>query len=119
MLTKYGADVVAGKVAASPIVRKQPTETDLMFRRDLALEAVFAWQDATLPVVRDAIERILFNVGVSKVGECGERLAFNGAIHRTADDVIPGEMIEIESPGWELQTRRGIFMLSSAMVRKV
>jgi len=120
VLKKFGASVVAGKATASPIVVKpnEPTESDMDFKRNIVLEAVFAWQDAP-PVARPHIERFLFNVGVRKIGEPGERVTFSGAIHRTDDDIIPGETAVVSLPGWELQTRRGTFLLSPVMVRKV
>jgi hypothetical protein len=78
---------------------------------------VFAWQDAPTPEARASLERALFNVGGRKVGEPGEIVVFDGSIHRTEDDLIPGEPAQISEPGWQLVGRRGTFLIAPTRVR--
>jgi hypothetical protein len=45
-------------------VKYPKSEQDWEFRKGVACELVFAWQDATSPDVRASLERVMFNVGL-------------------------------------------------------
>jgi hypothetical protein len=62
-LTERGKQVASGFV---PNVTQERAiqEGVLAYAKDVALELVFAWQDATNEGVRAALERVMINVGV-------------------------------------------------------
>ena len=54
-----------GRAAASGRIEPARTTVDWDFCKGLAYELVFAWQDAGEPgAVRDALERVMMNVGI-------------------------------------------------------
>jgi hypothetical protein len=98
--------------------RANESEAAIEFQRSLSQELVFAWQDTTSPEARACLERALFNVNVRKMGEPGDQVIFDGSVHRTEDDLIPGEPAEVTEPGWQFVNKRGTFLIAPTRVRK-
>ncbi|HHO50886.1 MAG TPA: hypothetical protein ENK18_08415 [Deltaproteobacteria bacterium] len=86
-----------------PRARPAPTgEADLDFQREVAEELVFAWQDAEVEAARQSLSRILVNLGAERLGAVGEEVSFDGTVHRSADDLFPGDPARIVEPGWTM-----------------
>ncbi len=106
-------DPVADRRAAPPAA-----EEDLDYQRDVAKELVFAWQDATSPETREALERVRLNNGLESVGTAGAATPFDGRIHRTDDPLKNGEIAVVDEPGWKLINARGEYLIARARVHK-
>lgn len=94
------------------------SEAALDFQRGLSQELIFAWQDSRNPEVRENLERVLYNVGVERIGSLGDAVVFDGSVHKTSDDLIPGEAAVVELPGWQLVNRRGVYLLAPVRVSR-
>jgi hypothetical protein len=101
---------------ASPTTRS--SEEELNFQRDISEELVYAWRDAETQETKEALARALFNVGVVRVGELGERVPYDGRWQDTQDELNVGDVVEIVRPGWRLVNLRGSYLITRAVVRK-
>lgn len=109
----------------TPRAERQPgvrptatTEEELDFQRDQCEDLIFAWQDATDPEVRAALEPVMFNAGLEMVGEAGETVEFDGRQHLAQDSLEPGDRAVVCEPGWRLVNSRGNYLIVRASVKQ-
>jgi hypothetical protein len=93
------------------------SEGELDFQRDVSEQLVYTWQDAVSTETQDALARVLFNVGVERIGEAGERVEFDGRWHHTDEELQPGDPAEVVRPGWRLVNQRGSYLIARARVK--
>jgi len=112
-----------GELGPIPEPRRKPqsvvgasSDEDLDFQRDVCEELVYAWQDATQPEVREALDRVMMNNGLEPVGQTGEVVPFDGLEHHTEDPVLAGEPVTVAAQGWRLVNRRGSYLIARARV---
>jgi hypothetical protein len=117
--------VSGGTQASHPLggttPRREPlsppvSEKDLDFQRDLCRELVFAWQDNAEPRARAALEVVMMNAGLERVGEIGETVSFDNRDHRTDSDLLPGQLAIVVQPGWQLVSARGTLLIAPVQV---
>jgi hypothetical protein len=94
------------------------SEEELDYQRDVGEQLVYAWKDADTQETQDALARVLFNVGVERLGEVGQRVEFDGRWQHTEDALFPGNPAEVVKPGWRLVNQRGSFLIARARVKK-
>lgn len=82
----------------------------------MSRELVLAWRDVGPGAVREGLERALINVGIEPIGEPGEVVSFDGALHDSDEDLISGDAVEVTEPGWRFRNARGEFLLARARV---
>jgi hypothetical protein len=105
-----------GKV---PPGRKTPdSHADLDFQRDQSEQLVFAWQDADA-TTKEALENVMYNVGLEAVGERGQVLPFDGRIHDTDEEVLADTSVVVTEPGWRLANSRGVYLITKARVTRM
>ena len=111
---------IANRRHLKPIDSKDvvSTEADLDFQRDVAEELVFAWQDAHNRDAKSALERVMFNIGISAVGQAGEKLEFDGRWQQATDEVLPRQTVVIIEQGWRLVNARGDYLIARAKVAR-
>jgi len=101
-----------------PPIRATTTEDESEYRRRVAQQLVFAWQE-TAPESREPIERALFNVGAEPVGQAGERVEFSGRLHESPGPIFPGDPVEIVQPGWLLRDESQGYLLACVQVKAI
>jgi hypothetical protein len=100
-------------------VRDAKSEEELDCQRDLAENLVYTWQDAESAETREALERVMINVGLEPVGEQDEVVPFDGNLHYTQNNISPGDKVVVRLPGWRLVNRRGRYLIARARVEQV
>jgi hypothetical protein len=96
----------------------QPVDdSDLDYQRDMCREMVFAWQDNPEPVARAALEVVMMNAGLERVGEVGDAVSFDNRYHHTESDLLPGQPAIVVEPGWQLISPRGTLHIARSEVR--
>lgn len=94
-------------------------DADRDFQAEMAQELVFAWQDADAEA-RVALARVMTNLGLTRLGEVGEHVAFDGRRYTTqGEPLFPGDLAVIEEPGWQLERGGHARTLVRAAVRGV
>jgi len=48
------------------------------------------------------LARVMLNMGLRRLGEPGEKVAFDGLVHSTDDDLLPDDEARVVEPGWQL-----------------
>jgi hypothetical protein len=94
------------------------SDTEIDFQKNLSEELVFAWQDATTPDARSALERALFNVGVERLNAPGDIVEFDGTTQHAEDEVNLGDSVEVILPAWQLVNPRGTHLLARGKVAR-
>lgn len=92
-------------------------EAERDFHRELSQELVFAWEDAEERGVRESLARVMWNMGLRRLGEPGEEVPFDGLIHLTDDDLLPDDPAVVVEPGWQLLRGSRSRVLGKARVR--
>lgn len=94
-----------------PAVLKPASADDAAFRRQVARRLVSSWLEAVEANKAEAkqyLETAIWNVsGFKPVGEAGEQVAFDGALHESDDGVSTGSPVRVERPGWLLEEEDG------------
>ncbi|HYH63513.1 MAG TPA: hypothetical protein VD866_02335 [Urbifossiella sp.] len=91
-----------------PQPRLQPqTREDADFRRDLAERLVSSWRDAVQYKKNEArgfLETAMDNlVGLTRVGEEGDEVPFDGAVHEAVPGVFTDHPVRVTRSGWALE----------------
>lgn len=94
------------------------SEEDLNFQRDISEELVYGWREAETQETSEALARVLFNVGVERLGEPGQQVSFDGRWQHSEDELNADDQVEIIRPGWRLVNSRGTYLITRAVVRK-
>jgi len=79
------------------------SESDLDYQRDVSEHLIFCWNDAPSAEVREHLEVVMYNIGLTRFGRRDEVVAFNGIEHQSSDSIFPGDLATILEPGWMLQ----------------
>lgn len=93
------------------------TESDRDYQRDVTDHLVFAWQDAKTAETRLQLERVMFNIGLRRLGESEGVVPFNGLEHDTKDRLFPGDKAKVVEPGWMLLRGPKKKVLAKALVQ--
>ena len=91
-------------------------EADAEYHRDAARELAHAYEDSDDPATHRAMEPVMRAAGLTPVGKAGESVPFDGRDHAAAHDVLPGQPVKVERPGWELRGDGGTLQLARAKV---
>ncbi len=92
------------------------SESDLDFQRDLSEHLIFCWSGASSTEVREHLELIMHNVGLTPFGLQDEILSYNGIEHRSSEPLFPGDPCRVLEPGWMLQRGPRKRILAKALV---
>jgi len=83
------------------------TREDADFRRDLAERLVSSWRDAeqlrkdeARPFLETAMDNL---VGLKRVGEEGDEVPFDGAVHEAVPGVFTDHPVRVTRSGWALE----------------
>jgi hypothetical protein len=83
------------------------TKEDRIFQRDVAERLVSSWRDAVNLKKAEAqgfIETALDNIsGLRRIGEEGESVAFDGALHESIPGVFTDHPVKVTRSGWALE----------------
>jgi hypothetical protein len=93
------------------------SEGDMDFQRDQSEQLVFAWQDADAQT-KQALENVMFNLGLEPLGERGQDVDFDGRLHDTDDVVEVGERVVVTEPGWRYANPRGVYLICKTKVKR-
>jgi len=89
------------------LVVEPATKEDHNFRRDVAERLVSSWRDAAnmkKAEVQGFLETALDNIsGLRRIGEEGENVAFDGALHESIAGVFTDHPVKITRSGWALE----------------
>lgn len=114
-LAAEGAEPVVAKTeettAPRPVATRPPvepqSEDDRDFRRDVAERLVSSWRDAVnmrKDEARRFLETALDNIsGLRRVGEEGDSVGFDGALHENIPGVFADQPVKVTRNGWALE----------------
>jgi hypothetical protein len=99
------------------------TDEDHDFRRDVAERLVSSWRDAVTMKKDEArrfLETALDNIGgLRRVGDEGEQVPFDGALHEHVPGVFTDHPVRVTRSGWALEDGEGReYVIQKAQVAK-
>ncbi len=132
MLRAAGGTAPHATVSQQPAPPTQTTKTkpnepatseDRDFRRDVAERLVSSWRDAVTMKKDEArrfLETALDNIsGLRRIGEEGEQVPFDGALHENVPGVFTDHPVKIVRSGWALEDSEDrAYVIQKAQVAK-
>ena len=79
---------------------------------------VFAWKDIANHEARNALESLMYNIGLEALGERGQVVLFDGRKHETEDPIDANQPVFVVDPGWQLTNSRGVYLICKTRVKK-
>ena len=102
-----------------PVLHPETAE-DRTFRRQMARRLVSAWIDGwdeKKTEARQLLETAIWNVtGFRQIGEAGQQVTFDGALHEGPAGLFPGDQARVVRPGWALEDEDREIIIAKAVV---